>query len=116
MTGREAISAQDIGFLGVSRLVGVDCFDVAVGVAGGVNGSEVSEVDSWGVMGGVSINVGSLDGAGVAGGVRSAIVVIVASSAFGVEGDVGIEVNAFGVASAVGMAISLAGFAGFFAW
>ena len=44
MTGREAISAQDNGFRGVAGLVGVDCFGVAVGVAGGVIGSELSEV------------------------------------------------------------------------
>ena len=84
MTGREAISAQDICFLGV-----------AIGVAGGVKGSELSEVDSWGVVGGVSIIAGSLDGARVAG------VVGIVATAFGVEGGVGIGADtAIGVVSA----------------
>ena len=40
MTGREAISAQDIGFFGVAVGAVGDCF----GVAGGVSGSEDFEV------------------------------------------------------------------------
>ena len=62
MTGREAISAQDIGFRGVAVGSIGDCF----GVAGGVKGSEVREVDFDWIIGGVSIDAGSLRGGGVA--------------------------------------------------
>ena len=61
-TGREAISAQDIGFLGV-----------ATGEVGGVSGSEVFGGVPDEVTGGVSTNAGSLGGGGVAGGVSTAI-------------------------------------------
>ena len=87
MTGREAISAQDIGFRGVAGLVGVDCF----GVAGGVKGSELSKVVFGWSIGGASINVGSL-GVGVAGGV-------------------GIAATGFGVGSAGSLGVRSAGFA-----
>ena len=86
VTGCEAISAQDIDFLGVAVDAIGDCF----GVAGGVSGSKVLVVDFDWLIGGVSINAGSLGGGGVAGGV-------------------GIAATAFGV----GIAISLAGFVGF---
>ena len=57
-TGREAISAQDIGFFGVARLVGVDCLDVGIGVAGVVRTAVslgVSSADSLGVGFAVSL-------------------------------------------------------------
>ena len=75
--GREAISAQDIGFLGVAT-------GEVGGVIGGVSGSEFFEVTSAGVIGGVSNNAGSLGGGGVARGVG------IAAAAFGVGGGVGI--------------------------
>ena len=121
MTGREAISAQDNGFFGVAGLVGVDCFGVAVGVAGGVIGSELSKVGFDWSIGDVSIKVGSLDvGVGAGGvGIVATVVVILAGSAFGVEGGVGIA-GSLGVVSAgsfgEGIVISLAGFSGFFWW
>ena len=123
MTGREATSAQDIGFFG-----GVAGMAVSIkgGVGGGVIGSEDSAVGFAGVIGDVSINAGSLGG-GVAGGVStavgvvSAVIVILAGSAFGVEGGVGIAVSlGVGIAISLGVAVGcsletlFAGFAGFF--
>ena len=98
-TGREAISAQDNGFLGVATGAVSDCFGVAGGVAGGVSGSEFLGITSEGIIGGVSNNAGSLGGGGVAGGVSTAatafgvdlayslgvVVAATASSAFGVS-------------------------------
>ena len=132
LTGREAISAQDICFRGVAIGVGVaggegTSSDVETGVAGGVRGSEVWEVDSDWLTGGVSINAGSLGGGGVAGGVG------IAATAFGVgSGVVGVAVSlsmvsagslgvvtadSLGVVTAgslgVGFAVSLAGFSVF---
>ena len=90
MTGREAISAQDI------------CFrDVAVGVAGGVNGNEISEVDFWCVTGGVSINAGLLDGESVAESVSSAIVIVAGSLGVEVAKNVDFAIDALNVRSAV---------------
>ena len=110
-TGREAISAQDIGFFGVAigADVAITAFGVQGGVAGGVSGSEFFEVRSEGVIGGVSINAGSLRGGGVAGGVgisATAFVVAIgaAGDCFGVEGSVGIAVTA-GFVSGVGTAV-----------
>ena len=102
-TGREAISAQDI------------FFGVAIGVAGGVSGSEVSMVGFDWLIGGVSINAGSLVGGGVAGGVGFAIGAMdvrSAATAFGVEGGVTGADVAIGVVAAG----SSAGFVGFFVW
>ena len=101
MTERETISAQDNGFFGVSRLTGVDGFE-AIDVADEVNESELSEVESEWLTNDVSNNVGSLDGAGVAKGVRTAISLDVSSanSAFDVEGGVTDAGTAFGVCSA----------------
>ena len=91
-TGREAISAQDICFLGV---------------AGGVPGSEVfgavsDEVESGGVAGGVGNAATALDVSIGAMGVRSA------ANAFGVEGGVGIAATGFGVGTAVSLEVSFA--------
>ena len=86
-TGREAISAQDIGFFGV-----------AIGVIGGVSWSEVFGVVFDEATGGVCNDVVSLRGGGVAGGVGIAatafdISIDAADDCFGVEGGVGIAVD-----------------------
>ena len=106
MTGREAISAQDIGFFGVAGLVGVDCLGVAVGVAGGVKGSELSEVDFDWSIGGASINAGSLGVGVVAGGVG------IVAIAFGVVSASSLGVG-FAISHGVDFAVSPAGFVGF---
>ena len=101
-TGREAISAQDICFLGVATGAESDCF----GVGGGVSGSEVFGVVFDEVTGGVSSNVGSLCGGGVAGGVSTA------ATAFGVDLAYSLGVVIAAVADTVfdaGSAVSLRG-------
>ena len=79
--GREAMSAQDIGFRGV---------------AGGVKECDVFEVILDGLTDGVSINVGSLD-EGVAGGLEA----ICGGVAGGVSTASGVDV--FGVGLAFGV-------------
>ena len=63
--GREAISAQEIGFFGVAG--------DAIDVAGDVSRSESLGFGFASVLGGVSVNVCSLDDGDVAEGVSTAL-------------------------------------------